>query len=104
MRSLSLTRPLTELTRPTRFEDVVGAEGCPSCLEGSAVRAQPAACDPLRAAWGWKDRPLLALCLRRRRRARSRPSEQMPVFVEIDANTARFDDRGIADPSHRIRS
>lgn len=97
MREISLTKPLTELTRPKRFEDIVGQE------EGlTALRA--ALCGPnpqhviLYGPPGVGKTAAARVVLEEAKRNPLSPFRPDAPFIEIDANTARFDDRGIADP------
>ena len=97
LRKLSLTPPLSETTRPTSFEEIVGQERGLLALKAAMCGPNPqhviiygepgigktaAARVALDAAKG--------MC-------RS-PFKQEAKFVEIDATTLRFDERGIADP------
>ena len=97
LREISLTEPLAERTRPRSFVDVVGqAEGC------KALRA--ALCSPnpqhvlLYGPPGVGKTAAARLILEEARRNPQSPFLPDAAFVEIDATTARFDERGIADP------
>ncbi len=97
LREISLTEPLSEKTRPTRFEEIVGQE------EGlRALRA--ALCGPnpqhvlIYGPPGVGKTAAARLVLEEARLNPASPFKQHARFVEIDATTARFDERGIADP------
>ncbi|MFZ5645282.1 MAG: ATP-dependent protease LonB [Bacillota bacterium] len=97
LRSISLTEPLSERTRPERFEDIVGQE------EGlKALRA--ALCGPnpqhvlVYGPPGVGKTAAARLVLEEAKKSSYSPFREDAVFVEIDATTARFDERGIADP------
>jgi Lon-like ATP-dependent protease len=97
MRSISLTVPLAEKTRPTSFDEIVGQE------EGiKALRA--ALCGPnpqhviIYGPPGVGKTAAARLVLEAARNNPQSPFGAEARFVEIDATTARFDERGIADP------
>ncbi|MCR4397754.1 MAG: ATP-dependent protease LonB [Firmicutes bacterium] len=86
LREISLSEPLSEKTRPASFSEIVGQE------EGlRALRA--ALCGPnpqhvlIYGPPGVGKTAAARLVL-----------EEYSKFVELDATTARFDERGIADP------
>lgn len=97
MRSISLTEPLAEKTRPTRFEDIIGqAEGL------KAMRA--ALCGPnpqhviVYGPPGVGKTAAARLVMEEAKKSDCSPFKEDAKFIEIDATTARFDERGIADP------
>lgn len=97
LRSISLTEPLAEKTRPTTFEEIIGQE------EGlKALRA--ALCGPnpqhviIYGPPGIGKTAAARLVLEAARNNPQSPFGDEARFVEIDATTARFDERGIADP------
>ncbi len=97
MRKISLTVPLAERTRPSKFEDIVGqTEGL------KALRA--ALCGPnpqhmiVYGPPGVGKTAAARLVLEEAKRSPNSPFAQDAKFVEIDGATARFDERGIADP------
>lgn len=94
---ISLTEPLSERTRPSTFEEIVGQE------EGlKALRA--AICGPnpqhviIYGPPGVGKTAAARLVLEEAKANPLSPFGPDAKFVEIDATTARFDDRGIADP------
>lgn len=97
LRSISLTEPLSERTRPDKFEDIVGQD------EGlKALRA--ALCGPnpqhviVYGPPGVGKTAAARLVLEEAKKSGCSPFREDARFVEIDATTARFDERGIADP------
>ncbi|GAA0355481.1 ATP-dependent protease LonB [Bacillus horti] len=97
LRSISLSEPLNEKTRPKSFEEVVGQK------EG--IRALKAAlCSPnpqhviIYGPPGVGKTAAARLVLEEAKRNSKSPFKLDAKFVEIDATTARFDERGIADP------
>jgi ATP-dependent Lon protease len=97
MRQISLTEPLAEKTRPTSFDEIIGqTEGL------RALRA--ALCGPnpqhviIYGPPGVGKTAAARLVLEEAKRNRISPFGKDAKFVELDATTARFDERGIADP------
>lgn len=97
LRAISLTEPLSEKTRPSRFEEIVGQE------EGlKALRA--ALCGPnpqhviIYGPPGVGKTAAARLVLEEAKKSPYSPFKENAKFVEVDATTARFDERGIADP------
>ncbi|NLJ77239.1 MAG: ATP-dependent protease LonB [Peptococcaceae bacterium] len=97
MRSISLTEPLSEKTRPTNFSEVIGQE------EGlKSLRA--ALCGPnpqhviIYGPPGVGKTAAARLVMEEAKKNSYSPFRPDANFVEIDATTARFDERGIADP------
>lgn len=97
LREINLTEPLSEKTRPTSFEEIIGQE------EGiKALRA--ALCGPnpqhliIYGPPGIGKTAAARLVLEEAQKNPDSPFNEYSKFVEIDATTARFDERGIADP------
>ena len=97
MREVSLTEPLAERTRPSTFAEIVGQE------EGlKALRA--ALCGPnpqhvlIYGPPGIGKTAAARLVLEEAKRNGLSPFGINAKFIEMDACTARFDERGIADP------
>ncbi|MFU0824690.1 ATP-dependent protease LonB [Clostridium sp.] len=97
MESLKLTEPLTEKSRPTSFEEIIGQE--------KGIKAlQAAICSPnpqhviIYGPPGVGKTAAARLVLEYAKRKSFSPFKENSKFVEIDATTVRFDDRGIADP------
>ncbi|SMC78321.1 ATP-dependent protease LonB [Sporomusa malonica] len=97
MREISLTEPLAEKTRPTDFSEIVGQE------EGlKALRAALCGSNPqhvlIYGPPGVGKTAAARLVLNEARRNGYSPFKIAAKFIELDATTARFDERGIADP------
>lgn len=97
LRAISLTEPLAERTRPTKFDEIIGqAEGLKS------LRA--ALCGPnpqhviVYGPPGVGKTAAARLVLEEARKNPTSPFKENARFIEVDATTARFDERGIADP------
>jgi ATP-dependent Lon protease len=97
MRRMSLTEPLAEKTRPTGIGEIVGQE------EG--IRALKAAiCGPnpqhviIYGPPGVGKTAAARCILEEAKKNPASPFNERSRFIEIDATTARFDERGIADP------
>ena len=97
MRKIALTTPLSEKTRPTHFEEIIGQK------EGiKALRA--ALCGPnpqhvlIYGAPGVGKTAAARLILEEAKKNSLSPFKESAHFTEIDGATARFDERGIADP------
>jgi Lon-like ATP-dependent protease len=97
MREISLTEPLAEKTRPTDFSEIVGQE------EGlKALRAALCGGNPqhvlIYGPPGVGKTAAARLILNEARQNGYSPFQLEAKFIELDATTARFDERGIADP------
>ncbi len=97
MRAISLTEPLTENTRPSSLEEIVGQE--------DGLRALKAAlCGPnphhviIYGPPGVGKTAAARVVLEEAKNHPLSPFNDQSKFVELDATTARFDERGIADP------
>ncbi|EHQ91912.1 ATP-dependent protease LonB [Desulfosporosinus youngiae] len=97
MRKIALTTPLSEKTRPVHFEEIIGQK------EGiKALRA--ALCGPnpqhvlVYGAPGVGKTAAARLILEEAKKNPLSPFKSNANFTEIDGATARFDERGIADP------
>ncbi|WP_054948994.1 ATP-dependent protease LonB [Numidum massiliense] len=97
LRKISLSEPLAEKTRPASLRDIVGQE------EGlRALRA--ALCGPnpqhviIYGPPGVGKTAAARVVMEEARKNPFSPFKADAKFIEIDATTARFDERGIADP------
>lgn len=97
LRSVSLTVPLAEKTRPKSFEDIIGQQ------EGIKL-LRAALCGPnpqhviIYGPPGVGKTAAARLVLEDAKKNPDSPFGENAKFVELDATTARFDERGIADP------
>lgn len=97
MKEIRLTEPLSEKTRPTSLKDIVGQE--------QGIRALRAAlCGPnpqhviIYGPPGVGKTAAARVILEEAKQIPISPFKKDAKFVEIDATTLRFDERGIADP------
>lgn len=97
MRTVSLTEPLSEKTRPASLGDIVGQK--------DGLRALRAAlCGPnpqhviIYGPPGVGKTAAARVVLEEAKACTASPFQSDAKFTEIDATTARFDERGIADP------
>lgn len=97
MKSINLTKPLTEKSRPESFDEVVG--------QSQGILALKAAlCGPnpqhviIYGPPGVGKTAAARLVLNEAKKNYISPFKYDAKFVEIDATTLRYDDRGIADP------
>lgn len=97
MRSISLTEPLSEKVRPTSFEDIVGQEDGIKSLKAALCGPNPQHVI-IYGPPGVGKTAAARLVLEEAKRNKRSPFKPNSVFVELDATTARFDERGIADP------
>ncbi|QOY33997.1 ATP-dependent protease LonB [Anaerobacillus isosaccharinicus] len=97
MRAIKLSEPLSEKVRPTNFDEIVGQE--------DGIRSLKAAlCGPnpqhiiIYGPPGVGKTAAARLVLEEAKKNSSSPFRSSSVFIELDGTTARFDERGIADP------
>lgn len=97
MRDISLTVPLAEKTRPAHFEEIIG--------QNEGLKALKAAlCGPnpqhviVYGPPGIGKTAAARLVLEEAKKCKDSPFKEDAKFVEVDGATARFDERGIADP------
>lgn len=97
LREISLTQPLAERTRPSKFTEIVGQ------VDGlKALRA--ALCGPnpqhviIYGPPGIGKTAAARLVLEEAKSVSGSPFSADAKFIEVDATIARFDERGIADP------
>ncbi|MBU5485394.1 ATP-dependent protease LonB [Clostridium sp. MSJ-11] len=97
LRDIKLSEPLTEKSRPSSFHEVIGQE--------KGIRAlQAALCGPnpqhviIYGPPGVGKTAAARLVLEDAKLREYSPFDKESKFIEIDATTVRFDDRGIADP------
>lgn len=97
MKKINLSIPLSEKSRPSKFEEIIGQE--------KGIKAlQAAICGPnpqhviIYGPPGVGKTAAARLVLEYAKKCSYSPFGNEAKFVEIDATTVRFDDRGIADP------
>ncbi|MFW6389716.1 MAG: ATP-binding protein, partial [Halanaerobiales bacterium] len=97
MRQISLSKPLSEKTRPNDFKDIVGQK------EGISV-LKAALCGPnpqhviIYGPPGIGKTAAARLVLEEAKKNPESPFNSKSDFIEVDATIARFDERSIADP------
>ena len=97
LRSIHLTEPLSSLSRPGSFDDVVGQE------EGISI-LRSALCSPnpqhviIYGPPGVGKTAAARLVLEEAKKNHLSPFKEDAHFIEVDATICRFDERNIADP------
>lgn len=97
LRKLSLTEPLAEKTRPSKFEDIIGQDEGLKALRAALCGANPQHVI-IYGPPGVGKTAAARLILEEAKRNTDSPFGEKAKFIELDATTARFDERGIADP------
>jgi ATP-dependent Lon protease len=97
MRSISLTEPLSERVRPSTFNDIVGQEDGIKSLKAALCGPNPQHVI-IYGPPGVGKTAAARLVLEEAKKNAKSPFQASSVFIELDATTARFDERGIADP------
>ncbi|WP_110927110.1 ATP-dependent protease LonB [Bacillus massiliglaciei] len=97
LRSLSLTEPLSERIRPAVFEDIIGQEDGIKSLRAALCGPNPQHVI-IYGPPGVGKTAAARLVLEEAKKNAKSPFRKSAVFIELDATTARFDERGIADP------
>jgi Lon-like ATP-dependent protease len=97
LREIRLSEPLSEKTRPMSFEDVVGQEDGIKALKAALCGSNPQHVI-VYGPPGVGKTTAARLVLEEAKKTPGSPFARDAKFVELDATTARFDERGIADP------
>lgn len=97
LRSISLTKPLTEKTRPAAIADIVGQREGLRALKAALCSGNPQHV-LVYGPPGVGKTAAARVILEEAKKNRQSPFRAEAKFTEIDATTARFDERGIADP------
>lgn len=97
MRGITLTVPLTEKSRPSSFQEVVGQDKGIKALKAALCAPNPQHVI-IYGPPGVGKTAAARLVLEEAKKNSSSPFKKESKFVEIDATTIRFDERGIADP------
>ncbi|GAA0748423.1 ATP-dependent protease LonB [Clostridium oceanicum] len=97
LRAIKLTEPLTERSRPSSFEEIIGQENGIKALQAAICSTNPQHVI-IYGPPGTGKTAAARLVLEYAKKKEFSPFIQNSKFIEIDATTIRSDDRGIADP------
>lgn len=97
LRSVTLTKPLAEKTRPTSIVDIVGQKEGLRALKAALCSANPQHVI-IYGPPGVGKTAAARVVLEEAKKNPLSPFKNDARFTELDATTARFDERGIADP------
>ncbi|RKP54221.1 ATP-dependent protease LonB [Cohnella endophytica] len=97
LRSISLTKPLSEKTRPASITDIVGQKEGLRALKAALCSSNPQHVI-VYGPPGVGKTAAARVILEEAKKNKMSPFRSEAKFTEIDATTARFDERGIADP------
>ena len=97
MRGISLTEPLSEKTRPKAFQDIIGQDEGIEALKAAICSANPQHVI-IYGPPGIGKTAAARLVLETAKEVEISPFTRHSKFIELDATTARFDERSIADP------
>ncbi|MDI6870480.1 MAG: ATP-dependent protease LonB [Bacillota bacterium] len=97
LRAISLSEPLSEKTRPTQLSEIIGQEDGVKALRAALCGPNPQHVI-VYGPPGVGKTAAARVVLEEAKKNPLSPFRADAKFVEVDATTARFDDRGIADP------
>jgi len=97
MRAISLTEPLAEKVRPSTFSEIIGQEDGIKALRAALCGPNPQHVI-IYGPPGVGKTAAARIVLEEAKKMKQSCFKEKAVFVELDATTARFDERGIADP------
>ncbi|MDF2590804.1 MAG: anti-sigma sporulation factor, LonB [Clostridia bacterium] len=97
LRDIKLTKPLSELTRPISFEEIIGQQNGIKALKAAICGPNPQHII-IYGPPGIGKTAAARLVLDEAKKITGCPFRNDAKFIEIDATTVRFDERGIADP------
>lgn len=97
MREIKLTEPLSEKTRPSSFDEIIGQERGIKSLKAALCGPNPQHII-IYGPPGVGKTAAARLVLEEAKKNPFSPFKESAKFIEMDATTVRFDDRGIADP------
>ena len=97
LKKIRLTKPLTEIVRPQTIDDVVGQEDGIKALRAALCGANPQHVI-IYGPPGVGKTAAARIILDEAKKSPASPFLQSAKFVEVDATTLHFDERGIADP------
>lgn len=97
LRDRSLTVPLSEYTRPSSFKEIIGQEDGLKALRAALCSPNPQHVI-IYGPPGVGKTAAARVVLEEAKQVSHSPFNEESKFIEMDATTLRFDDRGIADP------
>ncbi|MBM7572001.1 ATP-dependent protease LonB [Aquibacillus albus] len=97
MKKVQLTAPLSERIRPSSLSEVIGQEDGIQALRAALCSSNPQHVI-VYGPPGIGKTAAARLVLEEAKRNANSPFRETSPFIEIDATTARFDERGVADP------
>jgi Lon-like ATP-dependent protease len=97
LRTISLTKPLAEKTRPSTLSEIIGQKEGLRALKASICGPNPQHV-LIYGPPGVGKTAAARVVLEEAKKNVASPFRSEAKFTEIDATTARFDERGIADP------
>jgi Lon-like ATP-dependent protease len=97
LRGIRLTEPLSEKTRPSTLEEVIGQDDGIKALKAALCGPNPQHV-LIYGPPGVGKTAAARLVLEVAKRSSQSPFAKDAKFIEMDATIARFDERGIADP------
>lgn len=97
MREINLTTPLSEKIRPSNINEVIGQEKGIKILKAALCSSNPQNVI-IYGPPGIGKTAAARLILEEAKKSSISPFNEDSKFIEIDATTIRFDDRGVADP------
>ncbi|OOM07326.1 Lon protease 2 [Clostridium saccharobutylicum] len=97
LRQITLSEPLTEKSRPSTFDEIIGQEKGIKALKAALCGPNPQHVI-IYGPPGVGKTAAARLVLEEAQKSRVSPFVDNSKFVELDATTLRFDERGIADP------
>jgi Lon-like ATP-dependent protease len=97
MRDIQLTKPLSEITRPSDFSEIIGQENGIKALRAAICSPNPQHVI-IYGPPGIGKTAAARLILEEAKQVLTCPFRKDAKFIEVDATTVRFDERGIADP------
>ncbi|WP_248927443.1 ATP-dependent protease LonB [Paenibacillus hamazuiensis] len=97
LRSITLSKPLAEKTRPSSMNDIVGQKEGLKALKAALCGPNPQHVI-IYGPPGVGKTAAARVVLEEAKKNENSPFRQDAKFTEVDATTARFDERGIADP------
>ena len=97
LRMIKLTEPLTEKSRPSNLKEIIGQEKGIKALKAALCGPNPQHVI-IYGPPGVGKTAAARIILEEAKKMAASPFNKDSKFVEIDATTLRFDERGIADP------